>query len=185
LDRVILVDEEDREIGTEEKIAAHLGGGRLHRAISIFLFNSRSELLVQQRAATKYHFAGLWSNTCCSHPRPGESIADVSERRLREEMGISAPLKAVRKFIYKATDLTTSLSEHELVHLVVGHTDVDPRPDASEVGDWAWMGLDQLRKNLEKTPSAYTPWFPIGLSLLEPADCDAGHGPGSRGPFVI
>lgn len=172
MERVILVDEDDREIGTEEKIAAHLGGGRLHRAVSIFVFNRRGELLLQRRSATKYHFARLWSNSCCSHPRPGESIADVSARRLQEEMGISAPLKAVRKFIYRATDLTTSLSEHELVHLVVGHAEVDPRPDASEVGDWAWMGLDQLRKNLAERTSAYTPWLPIGLSHLGPADFD-------------
>jgi isopentenyl-diphosphate delta-isomerase len=166
LDRVILVDEDDREIGTEEKLAAHLGEGRLHRAISIFVFNSRGELLLQRRAATKYHFAGLWSNTCCSHPRPGESIAAVSERRLREEMGISPPLKAVRTFRYNATDPATSLSEHELVHLVVGRTDEDPSPDASEVSDWAWEGLDRLRRNLAARPSAYTPWLPIGLSLL-------------------
>lgn len=167
MERVILVDEDDREIGTEEKIAAHLEGGRLHRAISIFVFNSRGELLLQRRAATKYHFAGLWSNTCCSHPRPGESIAEVSERRLREEMGISTPLKAAGKFIYRATDFATSLSEHELVHLVVGRTDMDPQPDRSEVADWAWEGPDQLRKNLETRPSAYTPWLPIGLSLLQ------------------
>jgi len=169
-DRVILVDEDDREIGTEEKIAVHLDGGRLHRAISIFVFNSRDELLLQRRAETKYHFAGLWSNTCCSHPRPGESIADVSERRLREEMGISAPMKATRTFIYKATDRMSSLSEHELVHLVVGHTDSNPKPDAKEVDDWAWICLDELRKNLVANPSAYTPWLPIGLSLLRPGD---------------
>jgi isopentenyl-diphosphate delta-isomerase len=166
LDRVILVDEEDREIGTEEKLAAHLGQGMLHRAVSIFLFNPRGELLVQRRAEGKYHFARLWSNTCCSHPRPGESIAEVSERRLREEMGLSAPLSAVRKFIYQATDPTSSLSEHELVHLVIGWTDSDPRPDSGEVGDWAWIDLQKLRQGFASRPSAYTPWFPIGLSLL-------------------
>jgi isopentenyl-diphosphate delta-isomerase len=166
LDRVILVDEEDREIGTEEKLAAHLGEGRLHRAISIFVFNGRGELLVQRRAESKYHFAGLWSNTCCSHPRPGESVAEVSHRRLREEMGLSASLRAVRKFIYKATDPITSLSEHELVHLMVGRTDSDPSPDAGEVGDWAWVDLQKLRHDLATRPSAYTPWFPIALSLL-------------------
>jgi isopentenyl-diphosphate delta-isomerase len=166
LDRVILVDEDDHEIGTEEKLAAHLGEGRLHRAISIFVFNGNGELLLQRRAAGKYHFAGLWSNTCCSHPRPGESIPAVSERRLREEMGISAPLNPVRTFIYKATDPASSLTEHELVHLVVGRTDMDPRPDASEVGAWAWTNLDGLRKNLTERPSDYTPWLPIGLSLL-------------------
>jgi isopentenyl-diphosphate delta-isomerase len=166
LDRVILVDEDDHEIGTEDKLAAHRGEGRLHRAISVFVFNSRGDLLLQRRAATKYHFAGLWSNTCCSHPRPGESIADVSKRRLREEMGISAPLKPVRTFIYKATDPASSLSEHELVHLVVGQTDMDPVPDAREVGAWAWESLDQLRKKLAERPSDYTPWFPIGLSFL-------------------
>ena len=170
LDRVILVDEDDREIGTEEKIAAHLDGGRLHRAISIFVFNSRGELLLQRRQTTKYHFAGLWSNTCCSHPRPGESVAEVSERRLREEMGISAPIKEVRTFIYKATDRRSSLSEHELVHLIVGQTDSNPEPDSKEVDDWTWMSLDELKKDLTANPSVYTPWFPIGLSLLGPGD---------------
>lgn len=163
---MILVDENDREIGTEEKIAAHLGGGHLHRAVSVFVFNRRGELLLQRRAASKYHFAGLWSNTCCSHPGPGETVLGVSERRLREEMGISAPLRAVGTFIYRATDVGTSLSEHELVHVVVGRSDVDPTPDASEVGEWRWMDLGSLSRNLTKDPSAYTPWFPIGLSLL-------------------
>jgi isopentenyl-diphosphate delta-isomerase len=166
LDRVILVDEEDREIGTEEKLEAHRGEGMLHRAVSIFLFNRRGELLVQRRAEGKYHFAGLWSNTCCSHPRPGESVAEVSERRLREEMGLSASLRVVRKFIYKATDPMTSLSEHELVHLVIGQTDSDPTPDSGEIGDWAWIDLEKLQRDLATRPSAYTPWFPIGLSLL-------------------
>lgn len=163
---MILVDENDREIGTEEKIAAHLGGGRLHRAVSVFVFNGRGELLLQRRAATKYHFAGLWSNTCCSHPGPGETVLGVSARRLQEEMGISAPLKVVGKFIYRATDVETSLWEHELVHVVVGRSDEDPRPDAGEVAEWVWMGLDPLSANLTSDPSTYTPWFPIGLSLL-------------------
>jgi isopentenyl-diphosphate delta-isomerase len=163
---VILVDEEDREIGTEEKLAAHRGEGMLHRAISIFLFNRRGELLLQRRAEGKYHFAGLWSNTCCSHPRPGESVAAVSDRRLREEMGLSAPLRAVRKFIYKAADPASSLSEHELVHLVIGQTDSDPTPDSREVGDWAWIDPLELRQELATRPSAYTPWLPIGLSLI-------------------
>lgn len=121
MEYVVLVDEQDKETGTMEKLQAHLNG-RLHRAVSVFLFNSKGELLLQQRASGKYHSANLWTNTCCSHPRPGESAYDAANRRLYEEMGLACELSEVFSFIYKA-HLGNNLTEHEFDHVFVGTND--------------------------------------------------------------
>ena len=154
---VILVDEMDRELGTMEKMAAHREG-LLHRAFSVVLFNSRGELLMQKRAAGKYHSAGLWTNTCCSHPRPHESIEAAARRRLIEEMGIDICTKFAFKFYYKA-ELDNGLTEHECDHILVGYFDGTPIVNSAEVADWKFEGLESIRLNMKEHPEAYTHWF--------------------------
>lgn len=156
-DQVILVDERDAEIGTAGKLAAHVDG-RLHRAISVFLFDAAGRLLLQQRAAGKYHSAGLWSNTCCSHPRPGEPRAAAARRRLREEMGIDCALEEQFGFIYRA-ELPNRLIEHEYDYVYFGRFDGSPTPAPDEVALWSWMDLAQLRVELKARPQAYTYWL--------------------------
>ena len=157
---VILVDKKDREIGKEEKIKAHKEG-KLHRAFSVFIFNKKGELLLQQRQITKYHCPGLWSNTCCSHPRPGKDIKKEAERRLKEEMGIRADLKEVFSFIYKAK--VGDLIEYEFDHVFFGKFDGKPKPNKKEVKEWKWQDLKEVRKDIKKNPQKYTPWFRIIL----------------------
>src|SRR5687767_15958950 len=135
-ERVVLVDENDAEVGTLEKQRAHLEG-RLHRALSVFVLNSRGEMLLQRRAAGKYHSGGLWTNTCCSHPRPGEPILAASLRRLEEEMGIICPLRPLFVTRYRA-DLDNGMTEHELVHVLGGLHDGPVRPDPAEADGFAW-----------------------------------------------
>jgi len=156
---VILVDESDREIGTEEKLAAHREGGKLHRAFSVFIFRSDGCLMLQRRSLQKYHFGGLWSNTCCGHPRPGERIADAARRRLREEMGFEVPLEALFQFLYRATDAGSGLTEHELDHVFVGRFEAAPIPDMNEIDDWRWQSIDAIRADLIQHPSQYSPWL--------------------------
>ena len=156
-DEVILVDEEDREVGTAPKLRAHREGW-LHRAFSVFLFNSRGELLLQRRADDKYHSAGLWSNTCCSHPRPGEETDAAARRRLGEEMGLSAPLLPVFDFRYRAA-FADGLWEHELDHVYIGRSDADPHPDPAEVAGWRWASVDAVVREMERDPEAFTVWF--------------------------
>lgn len=160
-EKVILVDESDREIGFEEKIEAHRRG-LLHRAFSVFIFNSRGELLLQKRAEGKYHSAGLWTNTACGHPRPGEELASAAERRLREEMGINCKLKDVSTFIYQVP-FGNGLIEHELDHVFIGRTDDLPMPDPTEAGDWRHVSWTDLEKAVALNPEAYTFWFRIIL----------------------
>ncbi|RAU84481.1 isopentenyl-diphosphate Delta-isomerase [Pontibacter arcticus] len=157
LQEVILVDELDNEIGREEKLKAHLDGV-LHRAFSVFILNDKGELLLQQRASGKYHSPGLWTNTCCSHPSPGEELQASAQKRLQEEMGFTCPLIWLFKFKYKIA-FDNNLTEHELDHVFVGRYNQDPTPNPEEVESWAWVNLDSLKTDLEENPEKYTYWF--------------------------
>jgi isopentenyl-diphosphate Delta-isomerase len=159
MEEVILVDERDNQIGTMEKMEAHRQG-RLHRAFSVLLYNSAGEILLQKRAANKYHSAGLWTNTCCSHPLPGERIEDAAARRLKEEMGIDLRPAYSFTFLYKAA-LDKNLTEHELDHVFVGTFDGKPNVNASEVDGWKFVNVDWLRDDMQKNPEKYTAWFKI------------------------
>jgi len=159
MEEVILVDENDNVIGTMEKLEAHRKG-ILHRAFSVLLFNSAGELLLQKRARSKYHSAGLWSNTCCSHPAPDEKIQDAAARRLREEMGIDFKPEFSYKFIYKAK-LDKNLTEHELDHVFTGTFNGRPSINALEVEDWKFVKLDWLKEDMKKNPDSYTAWFKL------------------------
>ena len=158
---VILVDEHDREIGTEEKLVAHRRG-LLHRAVSAFLFDSEGRQLIQRRADGKYHSAGLWSNACCSHPLPGESPTGAVARRLREELGITVPLTPLLRFTYRA-ELENGLIEHELDHVFVGRFDGIPVPDPAEVSEWRWVAPDTLNAEMALAPGTFTAWFRLLL----------------------
>ena len=167
-EHVILVDRVGREIGTEEKLKAHREG-KLHRAFSIFIFNRLGELLLQKRSKTKYHSGGLWTNTCCSHPRLGESDYCAARRRLNEEMGFDCELTELFSFIYHA-ELENSLFEHELDFVFVGRYDGQPVPNPDEVDDWKWMDVEKLRREVRENPERYTYWFRLILNrVLEQA----------------
>lgn len=174
---VVLVDKRDHELGTAEKMAAHREG-RLHRAVSAFVLDDRGNMLVQRRAMTKYHSRGLWSNACCTHPRPGESPQAAAHRRLVEEMGIDCPLSAAGKFIYRA-ELENGLVEYELDHLFVGRFDGSPAPDSKEVADWRWFPLDQLAADLSRKPRQFTAWLGPAIHEL----IRTGHLPTPRPPL--
>ncbi len=163
-DTVVLVDADDREIGVAEKLEAHRRG-LLHRAFSVFILNDAGELLLQRRSSTKYHSGGLWTNTCCSHPRPGEDVKHAARRRLREEMGIDAELSPVFTFLYEA-DLDAGLTEHELDHVLVGRYQGDPSPNPAEVEGWWWAALGEVEEDVERRPEAYTVWFKLALPKL-------------------
>lgn len=156
-EEVVLVDEFDEAIGTDEKIAAHISGA-LHRAFSVFILNSSCQLLLQRRTSTKYHSRGLWSNTCCGHPRPVETIKQASQRRLKEEMGFDSDLTRLFHFVYRA-ELEDGLIEHEYDHVLIGYFDGTPNPNPSEVSDWEWIHLSALIVDLEERPHNYTYWF--------------------------
>jgi isopentenyl-diphosphate delta-isomerase len=156
-EKVILVDESDREVGVENKMDAHLKG-ILHRAFSIFIFNSKDEMLLQKRAKTKYHSGGLWSNTCCGHPRPGESTQEAAHRRLREEMGFDCRLKQQFSFTY-ISRLDNDLVEHEYDHVLTGKFDGQPIPEAKEVESWCWVNSNELEDDITRDPNKYTVWF--------------------------
>jgi isopentenyl-diphosphate delta-isomerase len=156
--KVILVDENDREIGLEEKLKAHQDGGRLHRAVSVFVFNKKGEVMMQKRALGKYHEGGKWSSTCCSHPMPGEMPIDAAHRRLREEMGFDCELKEVGSFIYKAV-LGKGLVEWEYDHFFKGVHESDPRPSKEEVEDWRWESVEGIRERIKKNPKEYAGFF--------------------------
>lgn len=165
MEEVILVDEQDREIGTMEKLAAHQQG-KLHRAFSILVFNSRGELMLQQRAMDKYHSGGLWTNTCCSHPRPGESAVEAGRRKLVQEMGFDSELTYSHKFIYKV-ELDNNLIEHEWDHVLIGYYDGEPAINKHEALNWKFIGIDELRKDVVNNPQDYTIWFKIILEQPE------------------
>ncbi len=158
-EKVILVNEKDEQIGLMEKIEAH-EKALLHRAFSVFVFNEKNELMIQQRAHSKYHSPGLWTNTCCSHQREGESNIEAGKRRLMEEMGFSTDLKDTISFIYKAP-FDNGLTEHEFDHILVGNFEEEPKPNPDEVADWKWMTLEDLKVDMSKNPEIYTEWFKI------------------------
>ena len=158
---VILVDEQDRELGTCEKLSAHQKG-ILHRAFSVFIFNRNGDLLLQQRAMSKYHCPGLWTNTCCSHPRPGETIDEAAHRRLREEMGFDCDLTNVFSFVYKIP-VPPDLIEHEVDHVLVGEYNGKVVPVPEEVTDVKWVKMRALQNDIALHPALYTPWFKIIL----------------------
>lgn len=164
LEQVILVDETDKPIGLMEKQAAH-NGPHLHRAFSIFVFNSKGELLMQQRALSKYHSPGLWTNTCCSHPRDGETLAQATSRRLMEEMGMQCEMKEAYTFIYQAP-VGQGLTEHELDHVWIGHSDTTPLINREEVEAWKYMRLDDIAADIHAQPQNYTEWFKITFDTL-------------------
>ncbi|MFQ5847724.1 MAG: isopentenyl-diphosphate Delta-isomerase [Candidatus Methylomirabilales bacterium] len=163
-ERVILVDADDHEIGTAEKLTAHREG-RLHRAFSIFVFNTHGRLLLQKRAITKYHSGGLWTNTCCSHPRPEEPIYEAAHRRLIEEMGFDCDLREIFSFVYKV-QLTDDICEHEYDHVFVGQYDGDPAPNGEELEDWQWTDVEALRKDIHAHPDRYTYWMKASIDTV-------------------
>ncbi len=154
---VIMVDREDREIGVMEKIEAHRKA-ILHRAISVFIINSRGEWLLHRRALGKYHSGGLWTNTCCTHPFPGESISNAAVRRLREEMGLDCKLMKLFSFIYREP-INHELTEHEYDHVFVGFSDKMPVIDTSEIMDWKYLSYFDLEKEVRSRPDDFTSWF--------------------------
>lgn len=163
-ERLILVDAEDREVGTAGKMEAHREG-RLHRAFSVFVFDDEGRLLMQRRAAGKYHSGGLWTNTACGHPRPGEATADAARRRLREEMGIDCPLRPLFAFTYRA-ELDDGLVEHELDHVLAGVCPHHPDPDPAEAEGWTWADPADVRLDVERRPERYTAWFRLALGRV-------------------
>lgn len=156
---VILVNENDEQIGTMPKLEAH-EKALLHRAFSVFIFNSKNELMLQQRAKHKYHSPLLWTNTCCSHQRIGESNIEAGKRRLMEEMGFSTELQETISFIYRAP-FDNGLTEHELDHILIGQFNDEPKINPDEVEAWKWMSLEAVKSDLEQYPERYTAWFQI------------------------
>ncbi len=158
-EQVVLVNEKDEKIGLMPKLEAH-EKGVLHRAFSVFVFNDNNELMLQQRALSKYHSPGLWTNTCCSHQRDGETSLEAGKRRLMEEMGFETPLKETISFIYKAP-FDNGLTEHELDHILVGTFNGLPKINIDEVAAWKWMSLNDVKLDMELHPDNYTAWFKI------------------------
>ncbi len=158
-EQVILVNENDEQIGLMPKMEAH-EKAVLHRAFSVFIFNSNNELMLQQRAAHKYHSPLLWTNTCCSHQRDGETNIEAGTRRLQEEMGFTTSLKETTSFIYKAP-FDNGLTEHELDHIMIGYYEQAPVINPDEVEDWKWMPLENVRIDIAAQPELYTVWFKI------------------------
>lgn len=161
---VILVDGNDNEIGTIGKMEAHRLG-RLHRAFSIFVFNTRGELLLQRRALSKYHSGGLWSNTCCGHPRIGEKMVDAARRRLREEMGIDCKLEEVFSFLY-SVKFSHDLFEHEYDHVIIGKYNAPPDANPEEASEWKWSQMYHLKQDMHTHPDNYTYWLRNSLERV-------------------
>jgi len=161
---VILVNEKDEEIGVKEKLAAHRDGN-LHRAFSVFILNSKGEILLQKRAIDKYHSGGLWSNTCCGHPRPGEKIKEAATRRLKEESGLSSKLEFVAVFQYKIS-LQNELCENEIDHIFIGRSDQNPLLIPSEVSAWRYVRAENLSAELTRSSAEFTHWFPVAFRQL-------------------
>ena len=158
-EQVILVNENDEQIGTMPKMEAH-EKAVLHRAFSVFIFNDNHELMLQQRAKHKYHSPLLWTNTCCSHQRVGETNIEAGKRRLQEEMGFTVDLKETTSFIYKAP-FDNGLTEHEFDHVMVGYYNGEPIINSEEVESWKWMTLDAIKVDMTLHPQNYTAWFKI------------------------
>ena len=163
-ENVILVDEKDNQVGLMPKLEAH-EKGLLHRAFSIFIFNSDYKLLLQKRASSKYHSGGLWTNTCCSHPRDGEDTADAANRRLYEEMGIKTSLRKVYEFVYRA-ELDNNLIENEFDHVFYGIYNDDPVLNTDEADDFKWIDMETLKNDIDNNPDKYTVWFKIAFDYF-------------------
>ena len=165
MDYVVLVDEFDNELGIMEKMEAHKKA-MLHRAFSVFLFNKKGEMLLQRRALTKYHSGGLWTNACCSHPRPGESNFDAARRRTFEELGFYPEIRNAFSFTYKA-EFDNGLTEHEFDHVFVGEYEGPISPDPAEVSEYSYKSMDLIRRELLEEPHLYTEWFKIAFHEIE------------------
>lgn len=164
IDEVILVNEHDEQSGTMGKLEAHRQA-RLHRAFSVFIFNSKGDMLLQQRATAKYHSGGLWSNACCSHPRPGEETLKAANRRLKEEMGFETALDKIFHFTYK-TAFANGLTEHEFDHVFAGRYEGEIEPDSMEVSNYTFKSMKEIKENLELSPQKYTAWFHIAFPKI-------------------
>lgn len=158
-ENVILVNERDEPVGLMPKMEAH-EKAVLHRAFSVFILNSKNEVMLQQRAHDKYHSPLLWTNTCCSHQREGETNIEAGTRRLREEMGFTTELRELFHFIYKAP-FDNGLTEHELDHVMIGRYEGEPAINPAEVESWKWMAIEDIRKDMDVHPETYTVWFRI------------------------
>lgn len=166
-DEVILVDRNDAVVGRADKLLAHRPPGLLHRAFSVFVHDGAGRVLLQQRAATKYHFAGLWSNACCSHPRVGEPVLAAAHRRLREELGLVArDATVLGRFEYHAIDRASGLVEWEIDHVVLTAAEGTPMPDPAEVAAFEWVAVDDLLMQLQTGDRAMTPWFAPAFDLV-------------------
>ena len=164
-EKLILVDENDQEIGSELKEECHLGDGILHRAFSVFIFNENKQVLIQKRSKEKMLWGKFWSNACCSHPRLGESIEDAAHRRIYEELSLESELNFIFKFQYQERFGDIG-SENELCHVFIGKSDTKPNVDPSEIDDWKYMEIEELTKSIEKTPDQFTPWLKMEWSKI-------------------
>ena len=164
IEKIILVDKNDLAIGEMEKMEAH-EKAVLHRAFSIFVFNGQNKLMLQQRALSKYHSPGLWTNTCCSHPRPGEPVLNAGHRRLMEEMGFDCEIEKIFDFIYKAK-LDQGLTEHEFDHVLFGRYNDKPVINPKEVASWKWMKMEDVAEDMMVNPKKYTVWFRIAFERV-------------------
>jgi isopentenyl-diphosphate Delta-isomerase len=163
---VILVDEQDNQIGVREKQRAHVEGA-LHRAISIFVFDTTgTKMLIQQRAFDKYHSGGLWSNACCTHPAPGETVLDAAHRRLGEELGFDCPLDFAFSFTYRA-EVGPTLVEHEFDHVFIGRSDVEAQPDPAEIAAVRWIDVPEVVRDVAERPERYSLWFAVALAEMK------------------
>lgn len=162
---IILVNEQDEPVGTMEKMEVHRKA-LLHRAFSVFIFNSKGEMLLQQRALKKYHSAGLWTNACCSHPQPGQDTLQAAETRLQQEMGFSANLKKIFEFTYRS-DFDNGLTEYEFDHVFAGLHEGIPAPNKEEVADYCYKSMTAIKESLASHPEKYTSWFAIAFPLIE------------------
>jgi isopentenyl-diphosphate delta-isomerase len=164
-EQVILVNEQDEPLGTMEKLEAHRKGV-LHRAFSIFIFNSKGEMLLQQRAFSKYHSGGLWTNACCSHPAPGEDVAAAANRRLKEEMGFDVPVNKIFDFVYSA-EFENGLTEYEFDHVFAGEYEGLINFNPEEVNDYCYKTVKEIRQTIQSHPKKYTAWFIIAFPEIE------------------
>jgi isopentenyl-diphosphate delta-isomerase len=166
MEQVILVDEQDRQVGIGEKISTHRQG-LLHRAFSLWVINSKGSILLQQRALSKYHCGGIWANACCGHPRPGEELMSAMHRRLQEEMGFDCDFEEKISFIYKV-DFENGLNEHEFLHVSLGVWDGTPKPNPDEVMNHKWLSVKDLEDEISRQPEKYAYWFRIAFEKLRP-----------------
>lgn len=168
--KVILVDERDRPLGVEDKLAAHQGKGKLHRAFSIFILDSSNRLLLQKRASSKYHCPGLWSNSCCSHPQPGAELLAEAQKRIQFELGFTTALKEIGTARYRLV-LENGMTEWELNHLLVGRYESSVEPNPEEVAECKWIAITDLKREVKQHKKIFSPWLPIILPHFLRAVC--------------